>query len=185
MDAYLPGPRIQNLLVVPFTDNWEGKLYEFFVLINSAGSHGFTSCEEKLISSILTFFLSSMGSLYYQYRLNASARPLKTEGNMFCQLYNECSEDVFTLLELLDEPFVSPEEFFTHDFYCKPYLNDNFKLPYLFVVMVEDLFGRHCFGRRKMASFALAVREGYRGIRYHGWHHGFNVSLFGIPRNFC
>ncbi|XP_055341604.1 cAMP and cAMP-inhibited cGMP 3',5'-cyclic phosphodiesterase 10A-like [Paramacrobiotus metropolitanus] len=176
LEAYLPGPPITSLLAMPFTDDLENKLCEFILLINDPGNNGFSASDEHILSALLTFFVSAIGTLSYRYRVQATSRPLRAEGDLFCRLSIESLDDVEDLLRMCQGNFSVPSEFYTHDFYCKAYLEDNLKLPYLFMMMVEDLFGNDAFDQRKLAAFTLAVREGYRSVRYHGWHHGISVA---------
>ncbi|OQV16397.1 cAMP and cAMP-inhibited cGMP 3',5'-cyclic phosphodiesterase 10A [Hypsibius exemplaris] len=176
LDDLLPGPEIRNFLAMAFNEDWEGRVCEVIVLINAVGTHGFLQCEEAILRTVLTFFYSAMGTHYFRYRLAATAQPLRVENELFYRLSNESREDVQELERLCDETYPLPEEFMTFDFYCISLMDDDFTLPKLLVYMMDTLFGVNGFCRNKLVSFVIAVREGYRNIRYHSWQHGFHVA---------
>ena len=173
----LPGPPVRNFLAMAFNEDWEGKVCEVLLLINSAGKGGFTKCEENVLRSLLSFFYSAMGTHYFRHRLSVTSRPSKVEEELFYKLCNENRADCVALGRLCDERFEPPDNFFTYDFCCTNYLVDDFALPRMLVFMLDTLFGSDGFRREKLMSFVIAVREGYRNIRYHTWPHGFHVSF--------
>ncbi|GAU92717.1 hypothetical protein RvY_04764 [Ramazzottius varieornatus] len=176
LDNKLPGPPVCNFLAMAFNEDWEGRACEVLLLVNSAGKDGFTQCEENVLRSLMSFCYSAMGTHYFRHRMSVTSRPLKLEEELFFKLCNENRADSVALGKLCDESFQPPEDFFTYDFYCAKYLVDDFALPGMLVFMLDTLFGPDGFHREKLMSFVLAVREGYRNIRYHTWPHGFHVA---------